>query len=88
MCLGIPGEVRDSGYARMQLEQIDIARRMIARGGGEVVNVLDVGDDWVVAMPGAVGDAAGEVDAFEQLMNRGSHRIYRIAAPLLPLLLS
>jgi len=29
--VNIPGEVRDSGYARVQLEQIDIARRMIAR---------------------------------------------------------
>ena len=27
----IPGDVRDSGYARMQLEQIDIARRVVAR---------------------------------------------------------
>ena len=27
----IPGEIRDSGYARIQLEQIDIARRVIAR---------------------------------------------------------
>lgn len=27
----IPGEVKDSGYARVQLEQFDIARRMIAR---------------------------------------------------------
>jgi membrane dipeptidase len=27
----IPGEAKDSGYARMQLEQIDIARRMIAK---------------------------------------------------------
>ena len=27
----IPGEVRDSGYARMQLEQIDIARRIVER---------------------------------------------------------
>jgi membrane dipeptidase len=27
----IPGEVKDSGYARIQLEQFDIARRMIAR---------------------------------------------------------
>lgn len=27
----IPGEVRDSGYARIQLEQIDIAKRVIAR---------------------------------------------------------
>ncbi|HEY3287379.1 MAG TPA: dipeptidase [Gemmatimonadaceae bacterium] len=27
----IPGEAKDSGYARMQLEQFDIARRMIAK---------------------------------------------------------
>ena len=27
----IPGEIKDSGYARVQLEQIDIARRIIAR---------------------------------------------------------
>jgi membrane dipeptidase len=27
----IPGEIKDSGYARVQLEQFDIARRMIAK---------------------------------------------------------
>ena len=27
----VPGEVEDSGYARIQLEQFDIARRFIAR---------------------------------------------------------
>ncbi|MDA1081394.1 MAG: dipeptidase [Gemmatimonadetes bacterium] len=27
----IPGEIRDSGYARVQIEQIDIARRVIAK---------------------------------------------------------
>ena len=27
----IPGEIRDSGYARVELEQIDIARRVIAK---------------------------------------------------------
>jgi membrane dipeptidase len=27
----IPGEIRDSGYARVQLEQIDIARRVVAK---------------------------------------------------------
>ena len=27
----IPGDIKDSGFARVQLEQIDIARRMIAR---------------------------------------------------------
>ncbi len=27
----VPGEMRDSGYARVQLEQLDIARRIVAR---------------------------------------------------------
>ena len=27
----IPGEIRDSGYARVQLEQIELARRLIAK---------------------------------------------------------
>lgn len=27
----IPGDIKDSGFARVQLEQIDIARRMIAK---------------------------------------------------------
>ncbi|HEV8151026.1 MAG TPA: membrane dipeptidase, partial [Gemmatimonadales bacterium] len=29
--LYIPGEIRDSGYARVQLEQFDIARRVVAK---------------------------------------------------------
>ncbi len=33
----IPGEVKDSGYARIQLEQFDIARRMIAKYSTEMV---------------------------------------------------
>jgi membrane dipeptidase len=32
----IPGEIRDSGYARVQLEQIDLARRVVARYPGEL----------------------------------------------------
>lgn len=33
----IPGEVKDSGYARIQLEQFDIARRMIGKYSREMV---------------------------------------------------
>ncbi|MDQ8153475.1 MAG: dipeptidase [Gemmatimonadota bacterium] len=33
----IPGDAKDSGYARIQLEQFDIARRMIAKYGKEMV---------------------------------------------------
>lgn len=32
----IPGDMRDSGYARVQLEQIDIARRVIERYSGDM----------------------------------------------------
>jgi membrane dipeptidase len=40
----IPGEVKDSGYARMQLEQIDIARRMIAMYPDELELALTAAD--------------------------------------------
>ncbi len=40
----IPGEVKDSGYARIQLEQFDIARRMIARYDKEMVFARTSGD--------------------------------------------
>ena len=33
----IPGEAKDSGYARIQLEQLDIARRMIAKYDKEMI---------------------------------------------------
>jgi len=44
----IPGEIRDSGYARVQLEQFDIARRMIARYPGNLV-LARTADDIVRA---------------------------------------
>jgi membrane dipeptidase len=40
----IPGEIRDSGYARVQLEQFDIARRMIARYPERLVLALTADD--------------------------------------------
>jgi membrane dipeptidase len=40
----IPGEVKDSGYARIQLEQFDIARRMIARYPGRLEFARSAGD--------------------------------------------
>lgn len=44
----IPGEARDSGYARMQLEEFDIARRMIARYPERLALALTA-DDIVAA---------------------------------------
>jgi membrane dipeptidase len=40
----IPGEVKDSGYARIQLEQFDIARRMIARYPDQLALALTADD--------------------------------------------
>jgi membrane dipeptidase len=40
----VPGEVKDSGYARIQLEQFDIARRFIARYPDRLVLALTADD--------------------------------------------
>jgi membrane dipeptidase len=40
----IPGEMRDSGYAKVQLEQFDIARRLIARYPDRLALALTAGD--------------------------------------------
>ncbi len=40
----VPGEVKDSGYARIQLEQFDIARRMIAQYPDRFALALTAGD--------------------------------------------
>jgi membrane dipeptidase len=40
----VPGEIKDSGYARVQLEEFDIARRMIARYPDRLVLALTADD--------------------------------------------
>jgi membrane dipeptidase len=40
----VPGEVKDSGYAKMQLEQFDIARRTIARYPDQLALALTAAD--------------------------------------------
>jgi membrane dipeptidase len=40
----VPGEVKDSGYARIQLEQFDIARRLIARYPDRLTLALTAAD--------------------------------------------
>jgi len=40
----VPGEIRDSGFARVQLEEFDIARRMIARYPERMVLALTADD--------------------------------------------
>lgn len=55
----IPGEVRDSGYARMQLEQIDIARRMIAMYPDELELALNAADVERIRSSGRIASLLG-----------------------------
>jgi membrane dipeptidase len=55
----IPGEVRDSGYARMQLEQIDIARRMIAMYPDELELALGADDVERIRRSGKIASLLG-----------------------------
>ncbi|WP_337171719.1 dipeptidase [Gemmatimonas aurantiaca] len=55
----IPGEVRDSGYARMQLEQIDIARRVIERYPDVLAPALTASDVRKAFAQGKIGSLLG-----------------------------
>lgn len=55
----IPGEFPDSGYARMQLEQIDIARRMIERYPDVLVPALTAADVRKAYAAGKIGSLLG-----------------------------
>jgi membrane dipeptidase len=54
-----PGEYRDSGYARVQLEQIDIARRMIARYPDKLALALTSDDIKRDFKQGKIGSLLG-----------------------------
>lgn len=55
----IPGEIRDSGYARVQLEQIDIARRVIARYPDVFVPAYTAADVRRAFAQGKIGSLLG-----------------------------
>jgi len=55
----IPGEIRDSGYARVQLEQIDIARRVIARYPKDLTWSLTAADVRAAHKAGKIGSLLG-----------------------------
>src|SRR5918995_1314803 len=55
----IPGEIKDSGYARVQLEQFDIARRMIARYPDRLALALTAGDIERNFKRGRIGSLLG-----------------------------
>jgi membrane dipeptidase len=55
----IPGDIRDSGYARVQLEQIDIARRVIARYPDVFTPALTAADVRKAYAQGKIGSLLG-----------------------------
>ena len=55
----IPGEIRDSGYARVQLEQIDIARRTIAKYPKDLKWSLTAADVRASFKSGKIGSLLG-----------------------------
>lgn len=55
----IPGEVKDSGYARIQLEQIDIARRTIAKYPETLVAASTAADVRAAFKAGKIGSLMG-----------------------------
>ncbi|HET6836754.1 MAG TPA: dipeptidase [Gemmatimonadales bacterium] len=55
----LPGEIKDSGYARVQLEQFDIARRMIARYPDRLALALTAADIERNFKRGRIGSLLG-----------------------------
>jgi membrane dipeptidase len=55
----VPGDVRDSGYARIQLEQFDIARRTIARYPDRLTLALTAADIEREFKRGRIGSLLG-----------------------------
>jgi membrane dipeptidase len=55
----VPGDYRDSGYARVQLEQIDIARRVIAKYPDVLQPALTAQDIWTAHAAGRVASLLG-----------------------------
>jgi membrane dipeptidase len=55
----VPGEYRDSGFARVQLEQIDIARRVIAKYPDVLQPAFTAQDIWTAHAAGRIGSLLG-----------------------------
>lgn len=55
----VPGDYADSGYARVQLEQIDIARQVIERYPEALQAALTAQDIWTAHAAGRIGSVLG-----------------------------
>jgi membrane dipeptidase len=55
----VPGDIKDSGFARVQLEQIDIIRRVIAKYPDVLQAAFTAQDIWTAHAAGRVGSLIG-----------------------------
>lgn len=55
----VPGELKEQGYTKLQLEQIDIARRMIARYPGNLTLALTASDIESALKKGLIASLLG-----------------------------
>lgn len=74
----IPGEIRDSGYARVQLEQIDIARRMIAKYPDVLTPAYTAADVRAAFKAGKIGSLIGMEGGHAIENSLGSLRAYYV----------
>lgn len=72
----IPGEVKDSGYARMQLEEIDIARRMITMYPDRFQLALSAADYVAARKAGKVASFLGMEGGHAIENSLGALRMY------------
>ena len=72
----IPGEAKDSGYARIQLEQFDIARRMIAKYPDKLVFAKTAADAKRAMAAGKVASFLGMEGGHAIENSLGALRIY------------
>ena len=72
----IPGEIADSGYARMQLEQIDIARRVIEKYPDKLKWALTAADLRRAHKEGKIGSMLGLEGGHAIENSLGALRVY------------
>ncbi|HEU4828450.1 MAG TPA: dipeptidase [Gemmatimonadales bacterium] len=73
----IPGEIRDSGYARVQLEQFDIAHRLIAQYPEKLQFAWSADDLLKARKAGRIGSMLGMEGGHAIENSLGALRMYR-----------
>src|SRR5687768_9274105 len=72
----VPGDYRDSGFARVQLEQIDIIRRVIAKYPDVLQPAFTAQDIWTAHAAGRVGSLIGMEGGHVIENSLGALRVY------------